>query len=126
MPVVPTFRVTFASSLRTGERASRHCGPTSKDTVLDGSEKAEAALRSSSLVGRSNITKDCAAGAPRVCASLVIVIFGLADGGCSPNGAGGAVLTTSLGPAPCSVGGFATNQSLLASLVGNPGLSLGE
>ena len=26
----------------------------------------------------------------------------------------------------CAAGGFATNQSLLASLVGNPGLSLGE
>ena len=124
MPVVPTFRVAFASSLRAGERG---CA-TSDGTVVDGSEGA--ALRSSSLAGRSNITEDCAAGTPRICASLTrsaaLAIFGLADGGCSPNGFGSAVLTSSLGPAPSSAGGFATNQSLLASLVGNPGLSLGE
>jgi hypothetical protein len=141
MPVAPIFRVTFASVLRAGERAARRCGPILNDTVIDGSEEAEAALRSSSLVGRSNITGDCA---PGVCASVsrsaVLVISGLAGGGCLPNGTESTVLTASLGSAPffqsaghaavalarSSASGFATNQSLLASLVGNPGLSLGE
>ena len=92
--MVSIFRVTFVSLLRAGKRASRAGGPNSNDTVVDGSEEAEAALRFSSLVGRSNITEDCAAGAP-VCVSV-------------------------------SRSGFATNQSLSVSPVGNPGLSLGE
>ena len=63
MPAGRAFSVTFASLLCTGERASGACGtgcPTSNGTVVDGSE--ETALRPSSLVGRSNITEDCAAG----------------------------------------------------------------